>query len=45
MWSFSCDGRKTTFVPYKICYNFAVESFDMQTIYEALFKSLSKRGF
>ena len=31
--------------PYKICYNFAVEILDMQIFYEALFKSLSKRGF
>ena len=34
-----------TFVPYNICYNFAIECFDMQTLYETLFKSLSKRGF
>jgi len=45
LWSFSWDGHKTTFVPYQICYNFAVESFDMQTFYETLFKSLSRRGF
>jgi hypothetical protein len=43
--TFSRNGQETTFIPYKLFYNFGSGSFDMQTFYEPLFKSLSKRGF